>query len=289
MRNPLPLFIPDWVYAEGGRKACRISVAVALFAISTPFALGQPAPPSSCSAPATAFDVASVKPSQVDFHSSRMRGTADTITATGSLFRMLANAYDLRDYQVAGGPDWIRTAAWDVVAKTDQPMPDYLNLSNEARGTIQRLRIQAVLAQRFALTCHFEMKEFPVYNLVLSKGGPKPALIVTTPDAKKKGSIDEDGKGRQNQVVGRGVELSALATTLSYGLGRNVIDKTGLTGLYDFTLTYTSDPDSTSSDDSASGATIYTALQEQLGLKLEPSKGLLPVLIIDHIDRPSAN
>jgi uncharacterized protein (TIGR03435 family) len=266
-------------------------LVLAILAVTAPCALAQMAPPSTpvpnCIAPPTAFDTASVRPSQLDSRSSHSRGTADSISSSGSVFLILQNAYDLRDFQVIGGPEWVRTATWDIIAKVDEPTPNYTSLPNAARGAIQRQRIQAVLAQRFNLKCHFEVKELPVYNLIVSKGGSK--LTTTPADSRAKGSLDAEVKGHDNVVRGQGVELDTLARMLFYSAGRSrmVIDKTGLAGLYDFTLSYATDSDADSSE--ASGPSIFTALEEQLGFKLEPSKGPVPVLVIDSIDRPSEN
>jgi uncharacterized protein (TIGR03435 family) len=262
-----------------------------LLALISP-ALAQPiAQQLACAPPTTTtFDVASVKPSQVGFRSSHMRGAADSITASGSVFLILENAYDLRDFQIAGGPDWVRTATWDIVAKVDEPAPDWNNLRSDARNAIQHQRMAAVLAQRFNLKCHFETKELPVYNLIVAKGGSK--LRPTPADAAKKGSLNFDSSGSQSRMQANGVELSTVAKMLSYGRGRIIVDKTGLTGPYDFTLTYTSDASAglpATADTEPSGPTIFTALEEQLGLKLESAKGPVPVLVIDSISRPSEN
>jgi uncharacterized protein (TIGR03435 family) len=218
-----------------------------------------------------------------------MRGSADSITASGSIFRMLVNAYDLRDFQVTGGPSWVTDATWDIIAKVDSPVPDWEHLRNDARGAIEQQRMQAVLAQRFALKCHFETRQLPVYNLVVAKGGSK--LTPTPADAKKKGSLDMNSDASGNHMQASGIELNTVAKMLSFGLGRIVIDKTGLVDLYDFTLTYTSDPDVASSAAASGpfGPTIFTALEEQLGLRLESAKGPVPVLVIDSISRPSEN
>jgi uncharacterized protein (TIGR03435 family) len=203
---------------------------------------------------------------------------------------MIEYAWDLRDLQVSGGPGWINAATWEVTAKVDQPPADWSTLRNEEQARIERLRMQAVLAQRFALRCHFETKEFPVYNLVLAKGGSK--LKPTPTDAATKGSLDHNGRNRENRAEAKGVTMDPVVAMLTQSLGRTVIDKTGLTGLYDFTLTYTSDADAgspTSDADPPSGPTIFTALEEQLGLKLESTKGPAPVLVIDHIEKPTEN
>jgi len=268
-------------------------LALAIFILITPPGFtqsAQPAPEPACASPTLAtFDTASVKPSQIAADSSRNGGSADSITGSGTAFHMIGYAYGLRDFQITGGPNWLPNSTWDVVAKVDQPVPNWTGLRSEDRRTIMRQRMQAVLAQRFNLKCHFETRQLPIYNLVLAKSGTK--LAPTSPDTPKKGAMNWDGEGRQNKMDATGVELSALANILSQVLGRTVVDKTALAGLYDLKLNWTSDPsaNSAASADSSSGPTIFTALEEQLGLKLESAKGPIPVLVIDAIDRPSEN
>jgi len=268
-------------------------------ALAAPLAHAQmaPAPPSAAapdpcsSVPQAAFDVASVKPSERPSSSSIIRGHPDSLIAGGTVLSMVEYAWDLRDFQVtAGGPGWINAATWEVTAKVDQPPADWSTLRYEEQARIERLRMRAVLEQRFALRCHFETKEFSVYNLVLAKGGSK--LRPTPTDAATKGSLDHSGRNRENRAEAKGVTMVPVVAMLTQSLGRTVVDKTGLTGLYDFTLTYTSDADagsSASDADAPSGPTIFTALEEQLGLKLESAKGPVQVLVIDHIEKPTEN
>jgi uncharacterized protein (TIGR03435 family) len=265
-------------------------------ALAAPLAHAQKAPapasaaaPDPCSSvPLAAFDVASVKPSERLAGSSIVRGRPDSLIAGGTVFRMIAFAWDLRDFQVSGGPGWVNAATWEVTAKVDQPPSDWPTLRNEERNRIEQQRMQAVLAQRFALQCHFETKELPVYNLVLAKGGAK--LKPTPTDAATKGSLDLNGRNGENRAEAKGVTMVPVVAMLTQSLGRTVIDKTGLTGLYDFTLTYTSDADAGSPvSDAPSGPTIFTTLEEQLGLKLESAKGPVQVLVIDHIEKPTEN
>ena len=272
-----------------------MKLALVILALAGPVALAQgtpqPAPPTCASHASRAFDVASVKPIEQSSGSFNINSRADSIKADGVVSHMIEFAYNLHGFQLSGGPGWLTTATWEVSAKLDQPPPDWSSLANDARNAISRERMAAVLAQRFALKCHFETKQLPVYNLVVAKGGPKAGLAPTPADAPKKGSYGTHGNNGANRMEANGVPIASLAANLSQSLGRTVIDKTGLTGLYDFTLTYTSDPDagSPASADAASGPTIFTALEEQLGLKLESAKGPVPVLIIDSIDRPSEN
>ena len=270
----------------------KLALAILFLAAPVPAFAQTPQSPPTCYAPTAAvFDVASVKPSDRPSGSSTIHGLPDSLTAGGTALRLIEYAYNLHDFQVTGAPGWLNTATWEATAKLDQPPTGWDTLSNDARNVIQRQRAQAVLAQRFALQCHFETKQLPVYNLVLAKGGAKPALAPTPADAKKKGSFSTNGQNRANRMEANGVPIDALASNLIWSLGRTVINKTGLTGIYDFTLTYTSDPGAgpSASDDAASGPTIFTALQEQLGLRLEPAKGPVPVLVIDSIQKPSEN
>jgi uncharacterized protein (TIGR03435 family) len=275
-----------------------MKLALAILALASPLALAQPAqqlaPQPSCDAPAAAaFDVASVKPSDRPSGSVGFRSLPDSLTASGTVFHMIEFAYNLHDFQIAGGPGWVTTATWEVSAKVEQPPADWTSLSNEARNAIHHQRMAAVLVQRFGLKCHFETKQLPVYNLVLAKAGAK--LTATPADAATKGSFTTHGEQTRVRMDGAGATTSQLAANLTRTLGRAIIDKTGLPGNYDFTLTYAIDTATSSAaagdsaPDAASGPTIFTAIEEQLGLKLESAKGPVPVLVIDSIDRPSEN
>ena len=266
--------------------------------LAVPLAHPQTAPapastavPDPCSsAPQAAFDIATVKPSDAPGGGFALHGTEDTVSASGTVLRMVQFLGDLRDFQITGGPDWVGTANWEITAKVDRPVPNWSDLHSDARFGIQRQRLQAVLAQRLALRCHFETEDLPVYNLVLAKGGSK--LKPTPSGAPAKVSMNSHYQGNQSRFEATGLKLDSLVALISQTLGRVVIDKTGLTGLYDLTLTWTSDTtvDSPASADVLSSSpTIFTALGEQLGLKLESAKGPVKGLVIDHIEKPSEN
>lgn len=271
-------------------------LVIAFIALAAPIAFAQTGatPPSAASnacssVPQAEFDVASVKPSKIPPDSSVDNGTVDSVASSGTVKSLIESAYGLHDFQVSGGPNWINTTTWDVIAKVDQPPANWSKLTKNERRTIRNRRLQAVLVQRFSLRCHFESKELPVYNLVLAKGGSK--LKQTPPDAPGKGTLNWNGQGSKNRMDGTGVALRALVAELSLALGRTVIDKTGLTGVYDLSLTWSS-TDSTAQPavvDPSLGPAIFTAVEEQLGLRLEPAKGPVPILVIDHIERPSEN
>jgi uncharacterized protein (TIGR03435 family) len=152
-----------------------------------------------------------------------------------------------------------------------------------------------ILVERFGLKVHHETRTLPVYALVVAKGGPKMTASKPQPN-------DPDGMPGNPGVLntslgretGRGALIEFLAEDLSDALGRKVVDKTGLTGRYDFTLTWAPDDDAAAMGSSASsgapqGPSLFTAVQEQLGLKLEPVKAPVDVVVIDHLEKPSEN
>jgi len=272
-------------------------LAAALIVLAAPLALAQTgtAPLSAvsdaCSTqPSAVIDVISVKPSQIAYDSSKDNGTADSVASSGTVKSLIESAYGLRDFQVSGGPDWINSATWDIVAKVDQPDPSWSKLTKDERRAQRNQRLQAVLIQRFAVQCHVATKELSVYSLVLAKGGSK--LKQTPPDAPGKSSLNWDGKGSKNRMEGTGIELRALAAELSLVLGRTVIHKTGLDRLYDINLIWNSGGSAAAQPtdaETASGPSIFTAIQEQLGLRLESTKGPVSVLVIDHLEKPREN
>jgi uncharacterized protein (TIGR03435 family) len=236
------------------------------------------------------FDVSTVKASQTSSRNSLMRLRADGVTANGSLRRLTQGAYGLQDFQVTGGPDWVNTATWDITARIDAPdvAPSRTDAAFIPWNERRLQRMQSLLAERFGLKCHMTTKEMPVYELVLAKSGSK--LKETTAEESKRGSTNVEGQGRKSLGTFTGVTTKSLAAILSSEVGRMVVDKTGLTSSFDFTLTWTNDDHPMETDaDAASGPTLFTAVQEQLGLKLEPSKGPVEVLVIDSAEKPGEN
>ena len=160
----------------------------------------------------------------------------------------------------------------------------------------RRLMMQAMLADRFKLKVHHETKELPMYSLVIAKGGFK--LKEADPnDTYPNGVKGPDGVGHSGMMMflngvlkAQGVPISNLANSLSLQVHRLVVDKTGLTGKYDFSLAWTADG---VTPDNGLGAetwpSLFTALQEQLGLKLEPTKGMVDTIVVDHVEMPSEN
>jgi uncharacterized protein (TIGR03435 family) len=212
--------------------------------------------------------------------------------ATGSVRRLVVSAYDLRDFQVTGGPDWMNTSTWEIAARIDPPdvQPPATDAAGRQAWNDRRMaRLQSMLMDRFQLKCHMVTKELPVYDLVIGKSGSK--LKETTAEQGKRGSMNTNDRDSKVTSVGTGVDLGSLTRLLASQVERTVVDKTGLTGSYDYTLTWAADdmhsrqPES----DAASGPTIFTAVEEQLGLKLESAKGPVQVLVVDELDKPAEN
>jgi uncharacterized protein (TIGR03435 family) len=240
------------------------------------------------------FEIASLKPSAPDVSGMFMRPlSGGGLQVTGaSLKNLISLAYDVRPFQISGDSQWVDTERYDIDARTansDAKTPT--DPANDRRKILEGLK--SLLADRFQLALHSETREQPVYALVVNKGGPK--LQEST---EPRSLIRKMGRGT---LKGQSVGLGMLALNLSNELGRRVIDKTGLTGKYDFELKWASSqaaaPQLAATPQTAElavpadseGPSIFTALQEQLGLRLESGKGPVEVLVIDRAERPSKN
>ena len=193
-------------------------------------------------------------------------------TSNSSLEMLVLWAYDTRKDRLFGQPKWLDSVAYDVVAKAAEQTPP-------ATIPQMRLMMQSLLAERFQLGVHRETREMPMYALVLGKGGSK--LHLTEAVDNPVSARNPFGMTRSGRLSGTQVSTGMLARVLSDQLGRAVEDQTGLKGVFDFTLDWAPDTD----PDAPTGASIFTAIQEQLGLKLDPRKGQVEVLVIDRIER----
>jgi len=236
-----------------------------------------------------AYDVVSIKPSHPDNYSSWWKTTADGISLDTTLKYMIFSAYSiLMDNQVSGMPAWASTAQFAVEAKMDADTAAELGkLPDKDQAKQRESMLQAMLGDRFKLRVHHETKELPVYALVVAKGGAK---ISESP-----ANVDVSESIGPGQLKGQGMEIGSLAMSLSGIVGRLIVDKTGLTGKYDARLEWT--PTDLRGTTQANGTTplsdagpsIFTALQEQLGLKLESAKAPVDTIVIDHVEMPSEN
>lgn len=225
-----------------------------------------------------------------------------------SVKRLIQNAYGVEDYQISGVPDWISSELYDVEAKFgNATIEEVQKLSSKDRIRTRQDMLQALLADRFSLTIHSETKDVQGYMLVVAKNGPK------LQQAKQSDSAFSQPKDNASmaigtalaQVRGQGTSLLTLARMLTTYLRRPVLDNTRLTARYDFTLLWTPDqtqprppgmedtaggaPNGVPVADPAGGPSLFTAIQEQLGLKLESGKAPIELLIIDRVERPSGN
>jgi uncharacterized protein (TIGR03435 family) len=248
--------------------------------------------------PRPSFQVASVKPN-TDNPPNRMQrpfpgGRWSAKNAT--LAMMIVTAYKVQRYQVVGGPSWMESDGFDIEAKAD---PD-------VRNPQLLLMLQSLLADRFKLTLHRESRELPVYNLAGAKGSfnPPPPDPCAEPDtavpAARGGMPCRNLRiGMSGSVDGGNAPMPQLVATLAAIVGRPVIDQTGFTGTLDVHLKFAPDQltqglpggavNAAPPDPDPARPDIFSALQEQLGLKLTSSKGPVEVLVIDRVERPTAN
>jgi uncharacterized protein (TIGR03435 family) len=191
---------------------------------------------------------------------------------------MLAFAYGVQKVQIVGAPGWIETERWDVQGLPDVPGHPSLR---QTQSLIRKL-----LAERFGLKLHRETKELAVYAITVAKGGEKMARSAGDPN----GTPDENERSNGGVVTMRMTNMSMgeFAPDLGYFVGRPAVDQTGLTGRYDFQLKWTADETRVPADGSAPPG-LFTAIQEQIGLKLEPVKAQTEVLVVDAVQKPSAN
>jgi uncharacterized protein (TIGR03435 family) len=204
-------------------------------------------------------------------------------------------AYDIRNFQISGGPGWVNSERYDIVAKSStEELGDGTGDSQASIGKV-RLRLQALLAERFQLKVSRVTKELPVYVLTVGRNGPK---LVEGQASRGTGSAPAGIQAGCGQMTGTNTSMANLAYKLSKELDRVVLDRTGLSGEYNFRLLWAPElgPCSVpgyggaeSALNSSGGPSIFTAIEEQLGLKLEAQKGPVDVIVINRIEAPSAN
>lgn len=230
-------------------------------------------------APDLHYEVSSIKPNNSGSGSSsgefgtHLRATNFTVKS------LILTSYRIPESQLIGGPDWIGTLRFDIEAKVADGV--------QARGLQQLSLIRSLLEDRFQLKVHRETREAPVFNLVVAKNG-----------SKLKEAVDKDGPGSSSmrggpdaaEMTGTGNSIEDLIRRLEPQVGRPVIDNTNLKGKFDFKMTFNPRP-LVSADSSKQSAApdIFTALEEQLGLKLESARGPVEVLVVDSVSKPTEN
>jgi uncharacterized protein (TIGR03435 family) len=225
------------------------------------------------------FEVASVKPAAPGARGGiirQMPGNQRYLATNVPLRLIMTVAYSVTDRQISGGPSWVGTDPFDIDAKAARPVS-----SDDLHTMLAHL-----IEERFHLGIRHEQRELPVYELVVDKGGAK----LTEHDA---ADLDHPPMGGTAQgLAGTNVTMNYFAFVLSRNLDRNVVDKTGLTAHYDVKLDFSRElPPGVVRPDAAvaEGPTIFTALREQLGLKLVPAKGPVDFLVIEKAEKPSEN
>jgi len=239
---------------------------------------------------APAYDVVTVKPHKPGDGSVSIDIDDDIYSASNVSLKMLIRyAYDLKtEDQITGLEGWANSNRYDIQAKIDaETMAAMKGLKDEQRGKIEQRMMQAMLAERFHLTLHHETKELPIYALVVTKSGAK--LKSATEEEAKNDSMSSNNQ----HLTATGVDMERLSEYLSQRLHRMVQDRTGLTAKYDFTLEWAPDEAAGEASAAAAGASplpsLMTAVEEQLGLRLETAKGPVDLVVVERADLPTVN
>jgi uncharacterized protein (TIGR03435 family) len=217
-----------------------------------------------------AFEVASIKVHQSLENGGGFRPTPGHLTVKNrSLKSLIESAYRLKDYQISGGPRWMDTERYDITAKAE----------GNANFMQMLQMLQPLLDDRFQLKFHRESKDYPGFALVVAKGGPKFGAA-----HEFKGTLTNPDKFSSAKI-----DIPYFADYISDTLGVPVLDRTGLKGDYDITVVFTPEGREPADPTAPSSAPLTTAIQEQLGLKLEPQKIPIEMFVIDRVARPAEN
>jgi uncharacterized protein (TIGR03435 family) len=242
------------------------------------------------------FDVATIKVNTTTVNGNRSINWAPggQLNCVNVPLRMLMQfAYDLRDYQFTNLPGWADTEGYDIIAK---PSPEAVQQdpppNSQAAMALLRQRTQALIAERFGLALHTEEREMPIFTLVVAKGGPKLGEGKPADNLPTRGPDGPQMSWNNTRVICKNCTMQRFCDgMLSARMRRTVIDKTGLTGAYEFKMEFVPDEVATkaSAETDTTGPSFLTALQEQLGLRLEAGRGSVKILVVDKLEKPSAN
>jgi len=280
----------------------RLLMAAAVVGLASGLAWGQAgavATPAQQAAGADAqahgFEVSAVRVNKSGGMNAGSRMQDGTFTGTNVPLKnvMEYSAYGIPGQRILGGPAWLGSVRFDIEAKEDAlTLAEMKGLGRDERQARQQKMFQELLADRFKLLVHWETREMPVYELVAAKGGSK-----LTASKEPAGSTGINSGSASMSIKGISMEgcAQALTRVLAEELGRVVVDKTGIEGRFDMELKWTPEdgasggPNGNGEAQDAQGPSIFTALQEQLGLKLESAKRPVQALVIDHVEMPSEN
>ncbi len=250
--------------------------AVCVMAIGLRATLGQ-TPGQMAKAAHPSFDVVTIKLSDPASHRQGIGYHGHQVDATGqTLLSLMMFAYGLHSNQIVDAPEWARSEKYDIAGVADVPGEPGLKQMQEM--------YQKLFAERFSLKVRREQRDMSYYALMVVKSGAKIAKAKDGDDA----SPDQSGEGHGYMEMRYTANLmSDFVVGINYFTGRPVVNETGLAGRYDFTLKWL--PDGAAEAEGGQVPGLFTAMQDQLGLKLEPKKGLVDVLAVEKVERPSAN
>ena len=249
-----------------------------------------PPPPVRMAANANpAFEVATIRPSDPAYPEQIIRlNGAEVITTNVTVHALINLAYWLHPKQLTGGPAWTESDKFDVAGKPDAP--------GQPNVDQMKVMIQKLLADRFYLKFHFEKRELPVYAVRLAKTGAKITKSQDDPKGIPGWNFGRTASGMT--MTFRNSPMSQFIAVLQNSMDRPVVDQTGLSGRYDFTLNFTPDPaqaallggpPAPAADNPDAAPGLFAAFQQQLGLKLEPTRAPVDVMVIDKVEKPSEN
>lgn len=229
-----------------------------------------------------AFEVASIKPADPDARGTSSNSDRRLIRIKNwTLKRLVMRAFDVQDYQVTGGPNWLDTYRFNIDAKVDEAEPELKGLEAQAR---MQAMLQSLLEDRFEFQSHKITKIVPVYNLIAANNGFKLTAVKDT------GSHSLNTNNWR--LTAKCIEMRGFAVYLSGEMERPVLDATGIPGCFDFQMEWSHQQDGAAKPADANEIvrpSIFTALQEQLGLKLESTKGPIEIIVVDHAEKPTEN
>lgn len=240
------------------------------------------------------FDAVSIKLHKADSIGMQMQFTADSYLMNNvSLFTLISDYYDVKSNEIVGGPSWIKSAGFDIEAKV---AAGDIETVKQLRPELQRAMMIKVLSDRFALKVHTENRNTSVYELEVAKSGTKlKASNGVTSGAEGQSNPGDSTRFGRGEIFGLNLPMSAFGIMLASVLNQEVVDKTGLPGRYDIALKW--NPEDALSVPSGSfqepslgeGPSLFTALREQLGLRLKSTKTSVAVLVVDHAEMPIGN
>ena len=222
-----------------------------------------------------AYEVASIKPNDSGSGSSRTNGSKGQIVFTNqTLKRFIERAYNAEPFQVTG-PGWMADARFDIIAKYPA----------DTKKDDRPLMLRTLLEDRFKLAVHHETKDMPGYALVVAKGGFKLKPVEPNGSSGTTSGTTSNGGAHVRTLTAKKSSMADLAADIARSLGQMVVDKTGVEGVFDFELRFTTDDLSSNASDVDGIPSLFTALRDTLGLRLQPEKVPVDIIVVDHLER----